>query len=375
MTASTKSHARLPSATDASIAAANDGGGVSNEDVEQLLIKMDELLAMSKRKSVDLAQQEQDAANKKTEAKLDEETLNNMMTEFKESMNEILKKEVIENIISSKDDRMAFQERMNEKIEELTTKMGDGGDDDQKINEMMKEAISKQMTTMQIALENQIGNTVSDTVEDAIDKKINEALRNNIKQDMNVEMEQIKELIMNGMENMEQKDDGTGSKLDGNQIEEILNNKLDNIMNGKIDGFMDAFRKEVVPEVQAVFEQLSLVKRSGSYIEDNDDEKQSNSNNSELLIANNKLKQEIEFLKEEKKGFDAKLQEAATSKVHQVVKLQNLLDHMREDNRIMAFQLNKYKEKFVEIREAQEQTPVNKLSNWWYSRSGNYIST
>ena len=47
---------------------------------------------------------------------------------------------------------------------------------------------------------------------------------------------------------------------------------------------------------------------------------------------------------------------------------------MREDNRALAFQLNKYKEKFIEIREAQEQTPVNKLWNYWNSRN-HYIST
>ena len=84
----------------------------------------------------------------------------------------------------------------------------------------MKGAVQKQMAVLQIALENQIGNTVSDTVEDAIDRKINEALRNNIKQDMNTELEQIKELIMNGMEEI--KNDTSTKKIDDKEIEEIL---------------------------------------------------------------------------------------------------------------------------------------------------------
>merc|ERR1712228_854554 len=143
---------------------------------------------------------------------------------------------------------------------------------------------------------------------------------------------------------------------------------VSNVMNGKIDLFMDEFRKEVVPEVQAVFEQLSLGKTrisSTSYIGDVDDEK-AGSNRNELVLENNRLKAEIDVLQQEKSKHDEVLRSAATSKVHQVVRLQNLLDHMRDDNRMLQYQLTKN----------QQNNVVNKF--WGYlggNNTSNHVST
>merc|ERR1712228_86110 len=153
---------------------------------------------------------------------------------------------------------------------------------------------------------------------------------------------------------------------------------VSNAMNGKIDLFMDEFRKEVVPEIQAVFEHLSLNKTensSTSYIGDVDDEK-AGSNRNELVLENNRLKAEIDVLQQEKSKHDEVLRSAATSKVHQVVRLQNLLDHMRDDNRMLQYQLTKYQQKFVEIRENQQNNFVNKF--WGYlggNNTSNHVST
>jgi len=93
------------------------------------------------------------------------------------------------------------------------------------------------------------------------------------------------------------------------------------------------------------------------------------------LLINEKLKKEIQALKKEKEEHDEVLRNAATSKVHQVVKLQNLLDHMRNDNRILQFRLNKYQEKFVEIREDQEKNVVTSFWGYFGNNTSNHLST
>ena len=368
------SYSKLPGVSRMDTMDEENKNEIDSQALNDITQKMDELLAVAANNN---------ASNEKSEAKLDEQTLNEMMGEFKESMSEILRKDVIQNINTSTNDRKEFENSINERIDKIAENVGQSSNEE-KMNQMMKEAVQQQLALLQVGLENSIGQTVSGTVEDSIDKKINEALRADIKKDMNSELNELKELIMKTTENMEQKatmEDTTSGGGGGGQInEEMLSAKLEdcmnNVMNGKIDGFMDSFRKEVVPEVQAVFEQLSLSKAANGGYNGSDfvDDEKANSS-SELISRNNALMKEIEVLKAEKEGFDEQLKRAATSKVHEIVKLQNLLDHMREDNRQMSFQLNKYREKFVEIKETQENNVVNKFWGYWNNTNNHVLST
>ena len=301
------------------------------------------------------------------------------MYEFKESITQLLS--------AQKNDTKAFEDKINEimnvrlkeLLEQMNTNNANGGSvlDDG----ALKETISSQMIQLQIALEKQIGNTVSESVEDVIQSKLGQGFQSGgsgINSDaLNGALTEIKELISNKYQNAADNNSSSESK-ENIDFNDKLERTVSNVMNGKIDLFMDEFRKEVVPEVQAVFEQLSLGKTrisSTSYIGDVDDEK-AGSNRNELLLENTRLKSEIEQLQEEKSKHDKVLRAAATSKVHQVVRLQNLLDHMRDDNRMLQYQLGKYKEKFAEIREDQENNVVNKF--WGYfgnSGPSNHVST
>mmetsp|Transcript_51597 Transcript_51597/g.85492 ORF Transcript_51597/g.85492 Transcript_51597/m.85492 type:complete len:781 (-) Transcript_51597:289-2631(-) len=338
------------------------GGGGAPPQLLQLPEKMEEILQTMKQ-----AAGAASGGGGGVQATLDEETLTRVMDEFKQSMSEILKKDVVENINGSKQERTQFEAALNASMQQLTQNMGNND----QLNTLLKDAISSQMTVLQIALEQQIGNTVSDTVQDAIQQKVNESLREDIKQDMNAEIETIRGLLekqsMQGMNEMSQSGADGDDKKQQQQWEQTvsvkLNECMENIMSGKIDGFMDAFRKEVIPEVQAVFETLN---KSSYNLETLavDDEKD-HGNHSELVSLNNQLMQEIEQLKKEKEDHDMQLKEVATSKVRQVVTLQNLLDHTRDDNRALQFHLNKYQEKFAEIKAAQEHTVVNKMWTYW----------
>merc|ERR1712173_267274 len=163
---------------------------------------------------------------------------------------------------------------------------------------VLKETISSQMIQLQLALEKQIGNTVSESVEDVIQSKLGGNIQgdsgiNNVA--LNGVLEEIKELIATNNE----------SKENNVDFDDQLQATVSNVMNGKIDLFMDEFRKEVVPEVQAVFEQLSMhggksrISSHNSYIGDVDDEK-AGSNRNELLLENTKLQSEIDALRLEK---------------------------------------------------------------------------
>merc|ERR1712037_51284 len=83
--------------------------GASNPALDDLPDKMDQLLEMAKRKSIDLQK-----SDRMTETKLDEETLNKMMNEFQQSMQEILRKDVVENLMAQKNDRKQFENSLDE---------------------------------------------------------------------------------------------------------------------------------------------------------------------------------------------------------------------------------------------------------------------
>eukprot|EP01084_Bolivina_argentea_P049654 91318_1 len=246
-----------------------------------------------------------------------------------------------------------------------------------KIKQILCETIENQMSVFQISLENQIGNTVNENLQQVINDKINGKLRNDIKIDIN----EIKnEIINNSITNYPSHNEINNNNNNNNNNENInenINKKLEdamnNVMNGKIDNFMGEFRKEVIPEFMAMFEQLNT---NGNYQNTDDDDEKANSNRNELLLINEKLKKEIEILKQEKEQHDKILRNAATSKVHQVVKLQNLLDHMRNDNRLLQFQLNKYKSTFNKIKLNQQNNVVNKF--WGYfgpNNTSTHLST
>merc|ERR1712130_362966 len=90
--------------------------------LDDLPDKMDQLLEMAKRKSIDLQK-----SDRTTETKLDEETLNKMMNEFQQSMQEILRKDVVENLMAQKNDRKEFENSLDETMNKLMENMNIGG--------------------------------------------------------------------------------------------------------------------------------------------------------------------------------------------------------------------------------------------------------
>eukprot|EP00483_Globobulimina_turgida_P007516 UN07530 len=209
-----------------------------------------------------------------------------------------------------------MNESINEKMDEQKERIDevDDGDADaqrmERIREILYETIENQMSVFQISLENQIGGTVNEHLQHVIEQKVNGKLREDIKCDMNECVDGMKEEIMENYNDGRNENAAEKDKKEKEVAfdEEMLNNKLesamDKTMDGKIDGFMAEFRKEVIPEFMAIFEQLSNENKGSNY-NDYDDEK-ANSNRNELLSLNETLEKEIFVLKQEKNGHDKK---------------------------------------------------------------------
>lgn len=144
---------------------------------------------------------------------------------------------------------------------------------------------------------------------------------------------------------------------------------MDRLFGGKVEGLVTEFKRVIIPEIQAVTEELR--ERS----EEMELKEEVEVNENELMAMNNAMKRELEILRKEKDLHDEYLKNAATTKVRELVQLQNLLDHMRSDNRVLQHQLNRYRERFAEFKEAQTDNVVHKMWGFWQQRPRNHLST
>lgn len=144
---------------------------------------------------------------------------------------------------------------------------------------------------------------------------------------------------------------------------------IQRILGGKMEGLVTEFKRVIIPEIQAVTEELR------ERTEEMETKEEVEVNENEVMAMNNELKAELEILRKEKDLHDEHLKNAATTKVRELVQLQNLLDHMRNDNRVLQHQLNRYRERFAEFKEAQSDNVVHKIWGFWQQRPRNHLST
>merc|ERR1712241_1131439 len=84
------------------------------------------------------------------------------------------------------------------------------------------------------------------------------------------------------------------------------------------------------------------------------------------------MKRELEILRKEKDRNDEYLKNAATTKVHELVKLQNLLDHMTADNRVLQHQVMCYRAKMEQIYKMKRQHQETVVEKIWNKFNWNY---
>ena len=134
-----------------------------------------------------------------------------------------------------------------------------------------------------------------------------------------------------------------------------------------MDGLVSEFKKVIIPEIQAATSEMR---------EQREFEEKAEIDENELVSRNREMAAELEVLRKEKDLHDEHLKNAATTKVLELVKLQNLLDHMRTDNRVLQHQLNRYRERFAEFKEAQNENVVDRIWGFWQSdKPRNHLST
>jgi len=160
----------------------------------------------------------------------------------------------------------------------------------------------------------------------------------------------------------------------GRKLEECLHR----ILGTKMEGLVTEFKKEIIPEIQAATEEMRqrLDREEKEQLLSAGDVADDGVAAGRLTESQlDAMRTELEALRKEKDLHDGHLKNAATTKVHELVKLQNLLDHMRADNRTLQTQLNRYRERFVEIKEAQRSNVVDKLWGLWQQKPRSHLST
>ena len=174
------------------------------ELLESIEAKLESLMEL-KRKSIDLS-------NEALSTSLDEDSVARMMGDFEDSMRVVLRKEVLEKIVSLRHDAVQFEDAVQSAMAALTERVSS--------HEAMKEAIQSQMTVMTVSLEKTIGSTVTQGVEELIRSKINEELRNDVKQDLAGQLVEVRDFILNRDEEREQKTQS--ESLDEHKLEEVM---------------------------------------------------------------------------------------------------------------------------------------------------------
>jgi len=125
------------------------------------------------------------------------------------------------------------------------------------------------------------------------------------------------------------------------KFEEILNKLLLNSMENRIDDLMESFRKEMIPELQAMFEQFQNNKSSSN--NNNTEDEKYDENKNELKHKMHILQTKMEEMKEEKSKLEELVHDAASSKVGAILRLQNMIDHLRFDNSLLQKEVDYYK--------------------------------
>jgi len=278
---------------------------------------------------------------------------------------------VLEKMVSVRDDAVKFESTVQSAMSELLERV--------KSNDAMKEVLQNEMTVMTVSLENAVGNTVSQSMERLITSKINEKLRSDLNEDLKANLVEVRDFILsqNTTTNNNNDDEKTQSEaIDVDKLEETLTLKMsesiDRIFGVKVDGLLAEIKRSIIPQIEAATEELRMEREA--------EEKETTTlSENELFAMNNEMKRELEILRKEKDVHDEYLKNAATTKVHELVKLQNLLDHMRSDNRLLQHQLKRYRERFQEIKDANNHSAahsvVNRLWTFWPQRPRSHLST
>jgi hypothetical protein len=81
-------------------------------------------------------------------------------------------------------------------------------------------------------------------------------------------------------------------------------------------------------------------------------------------------------LANEKCELEVTIKDVAQSKISACLRLQNIIDHLRYDNRLLYARIEKLKRRQVRLEEHQSILPtpcavVNKFSNYWFGSSDN----
>lgn len=159
----------------------------------------------------------------------------------------------------------------------------------------------------------------------------------------------------------------------GSALSSKLTESLERTLGGRLQGLVAELKAALVPELQAMTVQMERVRAQ----REEEEERKTVELEPEVgvVATRRELQMELELLRKEKDDHDAHLKSAATTKVHELVKLQNLLDHMRADNRVLQHQLNRYRERFREFKEAQNENVVDKLWGYWQYKPRSHLST
>lgn len=319
---------------------------------------------IAKLKVDDEEEKEEKEESKEQKSSLDEESLKRMMENFEITLKENL------------DSLLIKQQKNNKKDTELVIKetmeqMNDSFDKQNDIKEVLEETVENQMIALQMSLENEISRSVYQSVQSVVQQSINEQFRNDIKSDLNLELESIREQLstihdMNVNNNVvvndgeQVKENGILNETFLEKFEEMLETQIAVKMNGKIDSLMHDFRLEVVPELAAIFENLQRNENAGS-----DDEK-IDENRNELKEEIFNLQSKIVLLEDDRVQLENTVKDVARSKVNAVLRMQNLIDHMRYDNRTLYARIERMKSKRKKERLEAQDTIVNRVSAYFW---------
>ncbi|ETO11488.1 hypothetical protein RFI_25887 [Reticulomyxa filosa] len=210
--------------------------------------------------------------------------------------------------------------------------------------------LTNQLTALQIALEKEVSQVLVHSQRQNHNDNNNNNNNNNANKDDNAVIEQM--LI-----NMKQDITEGVTK----QLKELLalrrdqdaqdagHDRGDHAHAPDTDTIMGAFRKELMPEIVALFEQMlhDSSNSNNSNTSDRDarqshDEYKYNEREGELRLYNEQLRAKVLALEKEKTDMEQYMKDCAKSKVTAMVKLQNIIDHLKLDNQLLQEELTRY---------------------------------